>query len=349
MTIKLINLELDRYSTAIQRPLTGDEATAIAQQYSKMLWTLSLAPISGFVGGNIAAYATRKDFKFPFWSTAPPRRFNPDRFLFLRGGILPRVIWHGLRYGAYTAVGIITASMAFGSYARTVRSVSEEKDPRLTSVRELIRIRIRKNAQMAVDARRKRDQSQMTPESQTSAELWRNHRASIGDIEDSQSQNNEDVMASDQQLTEQEAQSLATLQQRRSSAWSRHQREGQNKSFDPDDASPAAGHFGDDSDQAVEEGGQSAWERIRRRANTSAGSPQPSGSPDVTAAREAWKRNRGTAGREGSTMGDDYAFSNSEEDRQLAKDEAQKSFDERVERERRGGDFGGNEKGGRWS
>jgi hypothetical protein len=53
--------------------------------------------------------------------------------------------------------------------------------------------------------------------------------------------------------------------------------------------------------------------------------------------------------REGATTGDSFAFSKTEEERTYAKEEAQKEFDARVERERRGGDFskgGGDQK--RW-
>jgi hypothetical protein len=38
-------------------------------------------------------------------------------------------------------------------------------------------------------------------------------------------------------------------------------------------------------------------------------------------------------------VGDSYSFSNSDEERQLAKTEAQKEFDARIERERQGRDF----------
>jgi hypothetical protein len=44
--------------------------------------------------------------------------------------------------------------------------------------------------------------------------------------------------------------------------------------------------------------------------------------------------------------GDSFAFSTTEEDRQLARAEAQKKFDARVERERQGKDF--NDSGRKW-
>lgn len=48
-------------------------------------------------------------------------------------------------------------------------------------------------------------------------------------------------------------------------------------------------------------------------------------------------------------MGDSFTFSKTEEERNLAQIEAQKEFDARVEKERRGGDFSsGNGDQKRW-
>jgi hypothetical protein len=55
------------------------------------------------------------------------------------------------------------------------------------------------------------------------------------------------------------------------------------------------------------------------------------------------EQQRGWAGvreqAQSPTASDDYAFSKETEERSLARDQAQKEFDARVERERRGGDF----------
>ena len=59
-----------------------------------------------------------------------------------------------------------------------------------------------------------------------------------------------------------------------------------------------------------------------------------------TGKRRARKADSQREQQEGSTLGDSFAFSRTEEERSYAKDEAQKQFDERVERERRGEDFG---------
>ena len=118
---------------------------------------------------------------------------------------------------------------------------------------------------------------------------------------------------------------------------------------DFDDASPTGGSgvMGDyssssSSSSSSAEGG-SVWERIRNQNASGAAS-----SPTTT--REYGGGRGAAAGRgkgEKVDGGESFSFSSAEEERQLAKDEAQKDFDARIERERQGGDFSsGREK--RW-
>lgn len=94
---------------------------------------------------------------------------------------------------------------------------------------------------------------------------------------------------------------------------------------DFDDASPTGGGGGMDGRDGS---GGSVWERIRQQSAS-----EPSGSN--------MGRGRGMRGmqQEGSNPSDSFALPSSDEERSYAKDEAQREFDERVEKERRGGDF----------
>ncbi len=78
-----------------------------------------------------------------------------------------------------------------------------------------------------------------------------------------------------------------------------------------------------------------AWARIRQQAArpTSGSSSARGGSPGVRGNRRDGRQPDEQSG------GDSFAFSATEEERQLAREEVQRAFDERVERERRGGDF----------
>ena len=82
-------------------------------------------------------------------------------------------------------------------------------------------------------------------------------------------------------------------------------------------------------------GGGSVWERIRQQTAS-----EPSSTERGSGAQQ--QQQSGSS----STTGDEsFSFSSADEERNYAKSEAQREFDERVEKERRGGDFGG---GRRW-
>lgn len=113
-------------------------------------------------------------------------------------------------------------------------------------------------------------------------------------------------------------------------------------SFD-DDASPTGGASilgGDDSEQSG-----SAWERIRQ--NSASGSPsEPSSAGGKRGQRPGAFQQSQRPSRQQKREGDDsFAYSSSEEEKNYAREEAQKDFDARMERERAGGDFSGGEDG----
>jgi hypothetical protein len=115
-----------------------------------------------------------------------------------------------------------------------------------------------------------------------------------------------------------------------------------------DDASPAGGQGvpADTSQPRPSRSSGSAWDRLRRGEKPPPPGPrQQSGPRPFSNTQNEAQREQ----RQGSTLDDSYTFSKSEEERSYAKDEAQKEFDARVERERRGGDFSsGNGDQKRW-
>jgi hypothetical protein len=84
---------------------------------------------------------------------------------------------------------------------------------------------------------------------------------------------------------------------------------------------------------------ESAWERIRRES--AAGQQQSSTVP-------RYPVDKRQVGRQGVPPGDSFTFPATDEERQLAKQEAQKDFDARVEQERHGNDFEESSRGKRW-
>jgi len=77
--------------------------------------------------------------------------------------------------------------------------------------------------------------------------------------------------------------------------------------------------------------GGSAWDRLRQGARGGQ-PPQPGG------------RAAQSESQQGSTIGDSFSFSAADENRQLAKAEAQRELDARIERERQGRDFDENKR-----
>lgn len=82
----------------------------------------------------------------------------------------------------------------------------------------------------------------------------------------------------------------------------------------------------------------STWERLRREAI--------SGSDNSSA--KAMELGRVAAQTQQASTESEFTFSSSEQERSLAREEAQRDFDERVEQERAGGDFGLDGAGRRW-
>jgi hypothetical protein len=83
---------------------------------------------------------------------------------------------------------------------------------------------------------------------------------------------------------------------------------------------------------------ESTWDRVRRLANEKSQNPSPASSQDSWGRPPTGQRGRND-GSSASEAGDSFAFSTADEERQLAKSEAQREFDARIERERHGGDF----------
>lgn len=358
-----IDGHVQRTSALLKRPVTADEATAIAYWTARSYAIASWGDPLGLAVGGWRAYQTRSTFRFPL--VAPnAATFNPERVSIfgaeLVRGVWARTIWHGLRGGAYGIFGSWVGGLLVTSYALTTRAAGEQTDPRLREVQAKLMEVTREVVAAAARGERKREgravgqRGDPTGQGQRSAgELWGNHRRGIGgddasptagnaegfdygaDSDDGRLARSDGGVLSDQQMRGQEVRQQPSPSQspteNRASTFKMEKTERQPRSFDDDydDASSAAGTGSTNAGS----GGGSVWEKIRKEA----------GSTPSNAGRRR-RAERATAQQEqqeGSTTEDSFGFSTSEEERQLAKAEAQRAFDEQVERERRGGDFGG--------
>ncbi|KAI9703788.1 MAG: hypothetical protein M1836_007558 [Candelina mexicana] len=332
-------------STAIlQRQLTSDEATALAYSTSRGILIASLGPPLGLLWGGYRSYSTRATYKFPF-VTPSPEKFDCNTFAGVFRGRQAQWMWHSARFSAYAALGSLVSRAFLSTCGAVVAAVGEKRDPRLQDLLKALKARMIQGLGEA-QARRGRQPvghvGDPPDEGQTAMpELWKEHRDAIGDDasptggyndrEDGESlaQSRVGILSDQQMRTQEQRQQASPVKSRtenRASTFEMDKVAPQPTSFDDfDDASPSAGQ----TQMDAASGSGSTWERIRDQASSQGGA-------------RASKRMSSTQQEkmEGSTSGDSFAFSETDSDRQLAKHEAQKEFDERVERERRGGDFG---------
>lgn len=371
----VINTRIQGAAQILGRPPTPDEATALAYWSAKMLSYAAWGRPLGMAAGYYQAYRTAATYRFPFLQPKP-EKLDPNVFKLLKfelRGSRARSMWHSLRAFAYGTLGLFIGGVLFGTYAATVAAVGERQDPRLQDLIRVIQERVRGTlpAAPANAPSKQRQGARGDPTGQgtmSASELWKNHRNAIGADDahlartsntygDDASPSSGDAydaynsttiaeqdrtlaMSEGGVLTDQKMQTQEARQRpnRRSSptktsasTFSIEKVERQPRSFDDDDASPTGGEgafmdSGYDSDSGSAATG-SAWERIRQQASSS---------PSSRATRSG--RSRGSR-RGVQTQEDTFAFSATEQERQLAKDEAQRAFDERIERERKGGEF----------
>ncbi|CAF9931010.1 hypothetical protein IMSHALPRED_008340 [Imshaugia aleurites] len=363
----------------IRRPLTESEQTALAYHTAKGFAISSYGPTIGIAAGAYRTYATRAEFRWPIYgkiiSDAPAEGEVQKGFWDgqkMRAGgkeILQGVssqakanILHVTRGFAYCLISCFLFPVFVSSYAATVSAVGEIRDPRLQEsnrgVREAVardqRQRLEKAGEIVkqADARkearmpsfpRERDQGrgrkgggfEVDDASPTGGAMM-----DLG-IDDEQEKltGAADMggVLSDGQMRSAEAKARPPPSQNpagnSAATYQMEKVERQPKDFgsDFDDASPTGGSGAND---AADGSGGSVWERIRQQQSAS----EPSGS---SIGRGGGRRGGGAQQeqQEGSTAGDSFSFSRSDEERSYAKADAQKEFDERVEKERRGGEF----------
>ncbi|KAM3074118.1 hypothetical protein ACMFMF_006141 [Clarireedia jacksonii] len=296
----------------LERRVTQEEIEALSFHTGKHFTILSYGSPLGIAGGLYRAYITAATFRFPFFQPNP-EKFNANTFP------TPRTLF-------------------VGSYARSVMTVGEMSDPRLKELTKKMREHVAQQygRQLPSPAGIPRPPMKPGQYPQQSPNMAQDDTGPTGGMANYEEPAQEQTWGSPQT-----GRWKSRPQPQQPSS------EQEQKPFDlfDDDASPTSG-LGMQSDmssssQSSSSGG-SAWEKIRRgqkpvqKQNTSGG----------------WSRlqdNTQKEQREGSTMGDSFTFSKTEEERSLAQVEAQKEFDARVERERRGGDFSsGNGDQRRW-
>lgn len=356
--IHAIHESCKQASGILNRPLKQEEADALAYHLGRAIRISSYGSPVGMAIASLVAYRGISKLRFPGWT--PGERFSPEKFGPLTG-TRAKIMWQASRFGAYWLVGMTLGQVFFSSYALTAGSAGRLVDPRTKELSEAIRKRTqngrmieginedrtagprngetmdmakqRRRAQEAQDAwRRRREEGQ----AQTSARTQDDDMSPTGgafeaDYVDMESAHVTDTgMMSDEQARRSsqrlEAQQRADYEDR-SETQRPSQQAGPQKPQDKSQSSPSSWNT------SAPTSGGSAWERLRHQA--------ASGSQQQTSSRT-------TASNRSSSNSDSFSFSSGDEDRQLARGEAQKDFDARLEQERQGKDFDDRNSGRRW-
>lgn len=331
------------------RRIKQEEAEGIAFYSSRKMMTMYIGQATGLGAGFYHAWRGRADMKFPFIKAKPIERYDTFPFsrLPLLSGNYARIMWHITRGNVYAFMWLFLLNPLFRSVADTRMTVGLYRDQRTHDLTEAVKGRIdRLKSNRASEAADKlRNKTQPQPQQNNQAQ----DENSPQSFYDNQSYGDQNSYAGDSTFTDGNTDtgllSDSNMQQRQTeqsspNSWSKaqsrmsrstptqpQQEQPQSSDFFLDDASPTAGNdpnMNSPSPHSRQTSG-SAWNRLRGGASQQTSSPTPG-------------RSFGRANVDESSnydaKADSFSFSKSEEDRQLAKEQAQKEFDAMLDRER---------------
>lgn len=351
-----ISGSVTQVSQQARRPLTRPETEAIAYHMAKMHAIASYGSPVGSLAGIWRAYNSRAEFRWPFYKPDLDKvdlaKFGPLR------GEAALTGRHVGRYAAYFLMGGFFGRYVVGFYAATVAATGTGLDPRMKEVVDLVAGNRRQEAGRRAASRGEAGpgpgpgpmsspspvaRGQGSPRQAATNAVGMQGTEGMGTREGSYAPERYRAFGeSGPQPTGQAPSPYSPA-----SPYPTASSESSSLPFDFDDASPTAGN------EPMQGGPElSAWDRIRKGQTPTP--PQARGdraSEGAAGTRNVWESaRRGDAlqreQREGSTVGDAYAFSRGDEERKKEREKEQREFDQRLERERQGGDFEGG--GGRW-
>ncbi|KAJ4990013.1 hypothetical protein SVAN01_04476 [Stagonosporopsis vannaccii] len=347
------------------RTLHPEEAQALAFHIYKLEKSKSYYAAAGAAAGVYRWYATMATYQYPFYKPKV-ESIDPNKFGPIKGPAanMARQTW---RFGLYALVAGQMGNIIGQLIAQPIAAYETSVDPKLEEFAKDIK------AASAKDERANSDRSRMIEERRKDFDARRRQEGTggmtppyggrqekkqtpplAGDDDDmSPTAGNEpwgssgsswgDFASEEQPKPTPERQSVDVRARRQPSYQSTQPSPSSSSSPFDDDASPTGGLFQSESTQATAQPssrpGESSWDRLRRGATPSPqGASQQGGSQQDRIQRFASSR-QGNSSAEGSTVGDNYTFVEGRDARDAERERAQREFDERLERERQGGDF----------
>ena len=336
---------------ALGRPVRQEDADAFAYHYARSVRIASYGSPIGLTLATIMSARGQTTYRFPGgFSPLNHHRFSVDSLGPLKNQAA-RTAWQMLRIAAYWGIGGPLGSVFFAVYGISTSLAGRALDPRLKEFTEAMKRR-QENRQGALPGGRQVDQSD-GPRKDETMEMARQRRGAQGawgrrrEQQSGQSGGEDDMSPTGGAFQEEFVQSgsdtgLMDDNQSRQREYSQRadartspaentantydysRMRTQTRSSDQQrETSP--------STSDTPSSGGSAWDRIRQGAMSGASS---SSRYSGRSQSQGQQQSRGNA-----DSGDSFTFSQGEEDNQLARSEAQKEFDARIERERAGQDF----------
>ena len=331
------------------RPVKQEEADALAFHFAKSIRVGSYGSPLGVALATVQAYRRQAEFRFPGgFSPLNHHRFSVDKFGPLRNQAA-RSAWQMMRMATYWSVGGVVGSIFFAVYGISSAAASRSLDPRLKEFIEAVKRRSENRQGLPggrpvdqSDGPRKDETMEMARQRRGAQSAWGRQREQQsggggddmsptgGAFQEEYVQSGSDTgLMDDQQMRQQEYSQRAnartspaennasTYDYGRMKTQTRSAEQQQESSSSREESSPSSGG-----------GSGGAWARIRQGAM--AGNTNSSSSS---------RGSQQAQSRSSADSGDSFTFSQGDEDKQLARSEAQKEFDSRIERERAGQDF----------
>lgn len=347
---KGVQIKANNAAQVLGRQPTDVEINALAYWTSKQISILSYAAPLGVTGGLWRCYDTAATFRFPFFQPNLEifkKEIFPHSAIPMIRGNSAVIVWHLTRALLYGYVGNSAAKLVFASYSISVGAVGEASDPTLKEYIAAMRkkamgttpavsqppARGPQRAPVPVSAPSQPQQDDASP---TGGMFGTDApEGFLGRYEGGESE----------PPAQQQPQWKPTPQSRPAPVQTQTT-EAPSQPFDMfggEDSPQRPDQQGVVPDTRPQQG--SSWDRIRRGQQPAG---QGQGGWDSVRKKSGpgeseWSRQENQeqkAQKQGSTYGETYSISKRDEEKGYAKEEAQKEFDARIERERQGGDFG---------
>ncbi|KAK5042899.1 hypothetical protein LTR84_012401 [Exophiala bonariae] len=353
---------LRRTETIADRHLTQQEAEGLAYQSSRRSLFSATGNLLGVAAGYTIAWRSRGKMKFPFRAPQPLTRYSnfPNRYIPLFRGEYARTAWHMTRANIWAFLWVVLLSPVFstmGAYSFAVGLGADQrtkhladmitqfsKDQRNDLHRRLAQREGERAARQQGDSHSKTSTGQLYPQRTTEAsedqhpQEWErdsatNSESQTGTFRDAESFESQKSIPSSSRTTAR-PQPPPDQTSRQDQGVFFYEDNDTSSNYD-DDASPTAGN----RNRSPSQGGNT-WARIRRGESSTSPSqpaPQSGSSQDSSPSAGGWRRSETPSQREPQfqNSSDSFSFSKTEADKQFARDQAQKEFDDMLDRERK--------------